>query len=172
MTNTIFLSQSNIICREIISDCLSDVINLRGAEIDIDHAERPDCGKSIPFDMMEANFRKIEECAVMFADITPVMLMRGSGLLQDPIVMLELGYAMGTLGPEGIVPFLNTAQGSIDRVPVSIPVDRILTYRIPLNQEMNPAVSMDKGEKERLTQKIAEIINPYDPDFYPRPQSQ
>ena len=169
MTTTVFLSRSNVFYRELVSHCLSDAINLLEGDIDIDNAERPDYGKSVPHDMMESNLGKIKDCAVMVADITPVVPTKNSELVQDPIVMLELGYAMGKLGPERIVPILNTTRGSIDKVPVSIPRDRVLTYQMSLGQEFNPAVSIDRQEKEKLTRQLAEIIRTYEPDFCLRP---
>lgn len=59
----------------------------------------------------ETILRKIRECAVFVADVTPIVVTKSGKHVPNPNVMIELGYAMKVLDNERIVLVMNTAEG-------------------------------------------------------------
>ncbi|WP_105434876.1 hypothetical protein [Neorhizobium tomejilense] len=65
--------------------------------------------------------RKIREAAVFVADVTPIERTIGGKRVANPNVMIELGYALATLGHERIVLVMNTAEGGkLDHLPFDL----------------------------------------------------
>ncbi|TXC71329.1 hypothetical protein FSB78_10530 [Sphingomonas ginsenosidivorax] len=75
--------------------------------IEVDHDTRG-VGGSPP--IAETILRKIRDCAVLVADVTPIISTPAGKRVPNPNVMLELGYAVHVLGNERIVLLMNGAQ--------------------------------------------------------------
>jgi hypothetical protein len=83
----------------------------------LEDAERPEVDSdtsNVPGSppIAETILRKIRDCAVFVADVTPVGQTPGGKKLVNPNVMIELGYALGTIGHERIILVMNQGEGA------------------------------------------------------------
>ncbi|NEQ39844.1 MAG: hypothetical protein F6K40_27785 [Okeania sp. SIO3I5] len=75
-------------------------------------------------------------------------------LTPNPNVLIELGYAMKTLGEGKIIMVMNTAFGTPEQLPFDLRMRRILTYNMPENnQEKAP-------ERNKLAKSFERAIRP------------
>ncbi|MDJ0556899.1 MAG: nucleotide-binding protein [Microcoleaceae cyanobacterium MO_207.B10] len=51
----------------------------------------------------------------------------------NPNVLIELGYAMKTLGEEKIIMVMNTAFGTPEKLPFDLRMRRVITYNMPVD---------------------------------------
>ena len=140
MSDTVFWSwqadlpaKSN---REFIRNCLAEAVKQVSTALDVDEMERVDLDHDTKdtlgmVDISEAVLNKIRACAVMVADVTPIATTEPGKSLPNPNVMVELGYAMASIGFGRIIAILNTANGDKEEaLPFDIRNRRILTYTL------------------------------------------
>ena len=164
MSDTVFWSwqddlpsKSN---RSFIRDCLVAAVDRVSDALDVDEMERVDLDhdtKGTPgmADISQTILEKITGCAVMVADVTPVVWTTAGKALPNPNVMVELGFAMNAIGFDRIIAVLNTANGDrIETLPFDIRHRRILTYA--LSEDATKADR--KVEREALISKLAGAI--------------
>src|SRR5690349_11799286 len=105
---------------ESLSQAIKQIKQATGLPIVIDSDTRGLPG--IPA-IAESIFKKIEDCDIFFADITPVLedptrvSEKDKHKTPNPNVILELGYAIRCLGWERIILVMNKAYGEPDELP-------------------------------------------------------
>lgn len=125
-------------CRTIIERALGDAVKeiadddsiLVEPVIDRDTLGLPGCP-----DIGEAIFSKVAGAAVFVADVTIINASAAERKTPNPNVLVELGYALGMLGPERVVLVQNTALGRPEDLPFDLRQKRTLTYASPEDAE-------------------------------------
>src|SRR5262249_54774811 len=77
-------------------------------------------------DIHAAILNKIQDCDAAVFDVSFVQA--GVRRHPNPNVLIELGFALGTIGWERIVLVLNDRHGKIEELPFDIRSKRVLTY--------------------------------------------
>lgn len=85
-------------------------------------------------DITHAIFSKIESASVFVCDVS-IIDPTANKPAPNPNVLLELGYAIKTLGWERIVMVMNTAFGEPAKLPFDLRSRRITTYAVAENAE-------------------------------------
>jgi hypothetical protein len=80
-------------------------------------------------DIANTIFSKIEQAYVFVCDISIINPESQSRPTPNPNVLIELGYAIKSLGPERIILIMNTAFGDVDQLPFDLRTRRVTTYR-------------------------------------------
>ena len=80
-------------------------------------------------------FAKIEKSQIFVADVS--IINKGDKLRKapNPNVLVELGYAMKTLGLERIIMVMNAAYGDPELLPFDLRMRRVVTYRMSESQK-------------------------------------
>jgi hypothetical protein len=81
-------------------------------------------------DIAHTIFQKIERAVAFVADVSII----NSGLgrpTPNPNVLIEVGYALKTLGASRTVLVANTANGPVEALPFDLRTKRVLTYHLP-----------------------------------------
>lgn len=100
-------------------------------------------------DIAHTIFQKIEKADAFVADVS--IINPGLGRpTPNPNVLLELGYALKTLGNARTVLVANTVNGSVEMLPFDLRTKRVLTYRLPPGAE-------DKPDQRRKLQEGLEV---------------
>lgn len=88
-------------------------------------------------DIAHTIFQKIEKAAAFVADVS--IINPGLGRpTPNPNVLIELGYALKTLGNPRTVLVANTANGPVESLPFDLRTKRVLTYHLPSGAEDKP----------------------------------
>jgi hypothetical protein len=82
-------------------------------------------------DIANTILAKIEAADVFVADVSFVHDPATQRRTPNPNVLVELGYALGTLGPGKVVCVLNTDTGRIEDLPFDIRGRTVATYTLP-----------------------------------------
>jgi hypothetical protein len=83
----------------------------------------PDIGTTI--------LNKIDASAAIVADVTIVNRGSGTRPAPNPNVLIEVGYALKSLGPRRVILVQNTAFGGPEDLPFDLRQKRVLTYDSP-----------------------------------------
>ncbi len=81
-------------------------------------------------DIAHAIFAKIDRALAFVADVSLVDTNVGGRRTPNPNVLIELGYAVKTLGWERIVLVMNTAYGEVADLPFDLRQKRVLPYSL------------------------------------------
>ena len=92
-------------------------------------------------DIADTIFSKIEGSQIFVADVSIINQSDKSRKAPNPNVLVELGYAIRTLGKERIIMVMNTAHGSPELLPFDLRMRRVITY------------SMVEGEKDQSAER-------------------
>lgn len=129
---------------------------------DLEDAERPTIDSdtsNVPGSppIAETILRKIRECAVFVADVTPVGQTAGGKKLVNPNVMIELGYALAQLGSERIVLVMNQAEGaSLKALPFDLRHWRgPITYSLTRTADGEQRDAIRQGLTDDLVTRLA-----------------
>lgn len=133
--------------RHFVRAALEAAVERLGDHPGLEDAERPSVDSdtsnvsgSPP--IAETILRKIRECAVFIADVTPIETTVGGKKLPNPNVMLELGYALANLGLERIILVMNQSEGASLRV---LPFD-LRHWRAPLTYALRRDAPKDQRQ--------------------------
>src|SRR5690242_7458578 len=107
-------------------------------------AGSPDIAKTI--------FQKIEKADVVVADVSLINSAQQGRPTPNPNVLLELGYALHSLGDERVVLVFNTGFGKIEDLPFDLRMRRVTPY---CSTESTPERST---ERKALESKLDEAI--------------
>lgn len=129
--NTVFYAwQSDLppeVNRYFIREAAEAAIKALRKELAVEQAPRLDHdtkGEPGLPDIFQTILEKIDNCAVFLADISFVAQTTPSNgdakLIPNPNVLIELGYALGSVGPKRIVTVLNTAFGKAESLPFDL----------------------------------------------------
>ncbi|WP_454721866.1 MULTISPECIES: hypothetical protein [Cupriavidus] len=144
MSKTVFWSwQSDrpaATTKDFIKDALAQAIEQVAEELQLEMADRLELdhdtkGEPGLVEIVSTIFRKIEDCQIFVADITPVAEIKtdtATKKIPNPNVMLELGYAIREAGPQRVITVANLAFGG---KPEELPFDLrhrrgAITYRL------------------------------------------
>ena len=105
-------------------------------------------------DIVQTIFDKIEQAQIFVCDISIINKDVNYRLTPNPNVLIELGYAMKTLGEGKIIMVMNTAFGTPEKLPFDLRMRRVITYNMPVdNQEKSP-------ERNNLAKSFERAIIP------------
>ncbi|MGD9920193.1 MAG: hypothetical protein AB7V13_01940 [Pseudorhodoplanes sp.] len=138
----------------------------RRAQLHLDHDTKDTPGWA---DIAEEIFDKIENSAVIIADVTPVASgpsrkdkkNKEIGLrpIMNPNVAIELGYTLRAKGWKNVIPLMNTAYGSVDRMPFDVDRTRrwAVTYKL-----VEGATNVEiKAERKKLASTFIAALKPF-----------
>jgi len=121
MEQTIFYSwQSDTeprIGRYLIRDALKEALSAESGRLELDEATRGEAGSP---DIFSAILRKISGAHLFIADLTLVGSYRESKSTPNPNVLIEYGFALSRLGPERIIPVMNSSYGGPEDLPFDL----------------------------------------------------
>lgn len=95
-------------------------------------------------DIVHTIFAKIDTCDAFVADVSLVMRGDSGRSTPNPNVLVELGYAIKTLGWERIVLVLNTHFGRAEDLPFDLRTKRTTSYCV------DPGAASKAAEKKQL----------------------
>jgi len=122
--------------RQFIRNALDEAVKQAGKELGLEEAERPELDhdtKNTPgmAEITNTILKKISESAVFVADLTPIGESDKGKALPNPNVLIELGWALKSLGPNRIIAVMNTESGCTpDDLPFNIRHRRAMTYAL------------------------------------------
>lgn len=131
-----------------VRDALTQALVQVADDLDLTEADRPEIdhdtkGEPGLVSIVDTIFEKISKAAVFVADLTYVGKTDKGKLLPNPNVMIELGHALSSLGPERIILVSNRAYGGR---PEDLPFD-LRHRRAPIPYDLPPAASADDRRK-------------------------
>ena len=103
-------------------------------------------------DIASTIFAKISASNVFVADVTITTKAEGQRPTPNPNVLIELGYAVKTLGYERVIPVFNTAFGDFPDLPFDLRGRRLLPYNMPAN------VTDRAAERKKLRDQLEEAL--------------
>lgn len=115
--------------------------------------ERDTEGVSGSPDIVQTIFRKIDECSIFVADVTFIAETDSNKYIPNPNVLLELGYAVRTIGWERTVLVLNSAFGKADNLPFNMS-----QHRWPIEYRVTPQTQVRQKRYESLTCALTEAF--------------
>lgn len=130
--------------RGFIRRALEDAVKELANDLNISDAERPpevdEATKNTKgmVNISEAILRKIAECQIYVADLTPVMHTKAEKALPNPNVMYETGWASNKPGYDFIIGVMNThGNRGPDALPFDLRGRRVLTYKLEPDADEN-----------------------------------
>lgn len=141
-------------------DCLKNAIKKINAECNLKESMREDHDtKGIlgTPDIASTIFNKIKNSDVFIADLTFAAKTKKRHF-SNPNVLIELGYALGTIGDSRVVNIINTAYGYPEG---NLPFD-LSHKRWPITYHLSEDNIKDNSKvKEQLTNKLYQILKLY-----------
>ena len=101
-------------------------------------------------------FGKIDGCQLFVGDVSIINHGQGGRKTPNPNVLVELGYALKSLGPERVILVMNTAYGGPEDLPFDLKMRRIVSYNMPQNATERSAER--KILEQRLNVAVRAII--------------
>lgn len=86
-------------------------------------------------DIASTILAKIEQAEVFVCDVSIISQVINSRPTPNPNVLIELGYAMKTLGSKRIIMVMNLAFGKPDLLPFDLRIRRVISYNMPEENE-------------------------------------
>ena len=102
-------------------------------------------------DILATILKKIAASFVFVADVSIVTRAQDCKPCPNPNVLLELGYALRSLGDEKVIVVYNTAFGTLDELPFDLRGRRIAAYRLAPDEQ--PALA-----KQQLALVLQEAL--------------
>jgi hypothetical protein len=103
-------------------------------------------------DIASTIFAKISAAHVFVADVTITTKAEGQRPTPNPNVLIELGYAVKTLGYERVIPVFNTAFGDFPDLPFDLRGRRLLPYNMPAD------VTDRAAERKKLKDQLEDAL--------------
>jgi len=150
--------------RGFIRKALEAALKDATADMNIADAERPEIDEATKntkgmVDIRESILRKIGECQIYVADLTPVSHTKRRKALPNPNVMYETGFASNRPGYDFIIGVMNTHN---NKGPDSLPFDlrgrRILTYNLSTEADQKTRATALKALTRSLAGAIRENL--------------
>jgi len=124
--------------RNLIEDCLEKAIRQirKDDSMRLDPVmDRDTQGVPGSPDIADTIFEKVAAADVFVADVSFVHSAGVGHPTPNPNVLVELGYALGTLGAKKVICVLNTATGRVEDLPFDVRGKRTATYHLPPEPE-------------------------------------
>jgi hypothetical protein len=115
-------------------------------------------------DIAHTIFAKIEKATAFVADVS--IINPGLGRpTPNPNVLIELGYALKTLGNPRTILVANTVNGPVEALPFDLRTRRVLTYHFPPGGEDKPEQrrKLQEGLEAALRAILADLPGPKSP---------
>lgn len=93
-------------------------------------------------DIPKAILEKIEAADIFVADVSIITPKGAERPIPNPNVLIELGYALKTLGPDRVVLVMNKAFGGPEFLPFDLKMKRVIVYEL--------AESSNKAEAKKV----------------------
>lgn len=103
--------------------------------------------------IVQTIFRKIDECSIFIGDVTFIAKTESKKYLPNPNVLLELGYAVKTVGWERTILILNSAYGEANELPFDM-----LQHRWPIKYKLTPKTETRDKKREELEKTLKYAI--------------
>ena len=100
-------------------------------------------------DIVHSIFQKIENAAVFIADVTIISDETANRATPNPNVLVELGYALKTLGSGRVLMVMNTAYGDIKKLPFDLDHRRVITYEFH-EKDKGKTIPDERGKEENV----------------------
>lgn len=158
LSKTIFFSwQSDLpagVTRVLIERAIEQVLAARkNVSVHLnENVDRDTMNTSGSPDIVDSVFKKIDACSVFVADISLINEQSAVKRTPNPNVLVELGYAIKTVGWENIILVFNEAYGDLKDVPFDLRQRRTLKYTALSGQVKQQA-------EDKLSAEIAQIIS-------------
>jgi hypothetical protein len=133
------------------------------------HLDHDTMGETGWVDITQSIFAKIDDSAVFIADVTPVVTSASQidakgneiGLrpIMNPNVAIELGYALKSLAWSKIIPVMNTAYGSVERMPFDI--DRTRRWAITYDLKEGATKAEIRDARAMLAKAFVSALKGY-----------
>jgi hypothetical protein len=108
-------------------------------------------------DIANTILAKIEQSQVFVCDVSIINQGEKSRKTPNPNVLIELGYAIKTLGSDRILMIMNTAFGPPEQLPFDLSKKRVATYRMP--EECKDRATERKALTSKLEEALRTIFN-------------
>ena len=136
--------------RTFVREALEEAAKAVAEELGLTDAERPEIDhdtKDIPgwAKITDTILEKIDGCAIFVADVTPVAV-SGTKKVPNPNVVLELGYALKSIGFQKLILVCNAAFGG-DK-PEELPFD-MRDRRAPIFYDLAPSSDGKRRDAQR-----------------------
>ena len=106
-------------------------------------------------DIIQTIMSKIEISTLMVADITPVGKTKHEKLLPNPNVLIELGYALRSVGDKRVIAIMNEGYGDeVGKLPFDLSNRRVLCYTLSANANKNERRITRKKTIEKFVDAI------------------
>lgn len=143
----------------LIHDALELAIEKVASDLSLTEAERPEVdhdtkGEPGLVSIVDKIFEKISQAAVFVGDLTFVGQTPAGKMLPNPNVMIELGHAITSLGPEHIILVSNQAYGG---KPEDLPFD-LRHRRAPISYNLPETASNE--DRKKAKQELAKLLAP------------
>lgn len=143
---------------DFIKKCLEEAVKQLKDQGTVEEAPRVDHDMKEVYgdeDVFQTILNKIRECDIFVADISIVGKTPNGKFLPNPNVLLELGYALNSVGTKRIIKIMNTAYGK----PEGLPFD-MAHKRWPYQYELKDTATAQKRENmiPKVANHLAEII--------------
>ena len=158
------------LCRSLIQNALRDAVLQLEAEHDFDVVQRPEFtveqdtqGEAGSPAVADTIFRKIRQCDAFVADLTFTGCRAGKpeSPAPNPNVLIEYGYALGTLGHERIIAVLNEDFGKCNDLPFDIKHRRWpIVFRTSGDGADDPTRATRRAVREQLAKDLVRAIQP------------
>lgn len=147
--------------KNFVKSALESALQVATENLDLSEADRPELDhdtKGAPglVSIVDTIFKKIEEAAVFVGDITFVGNTTAGKKLPNPNVMIELGHALTSIGPERIILVTNSAYGCR---PEDLPFD--LRHRrgpIAYNLPDGATLEEQRAAKKQLMKDLGHAL--------------
>lgn len=153
--------------RAFIRSALDEAVKQAGEELGLEPAERPELDhdtKNTPgmAEITNTILKKISESAVFVADLTPIGESDQGKALPNPNVLIELGWALKSLGPERIIAVMNTESGYVpDDLPFDIRHRRAMVYALSTDASKADRAKVRKKLTADLTAALKTNLGEY-----------
>lgn len=154
------------VARIFIKDALEAAVKELNRKLDVEESDRPfqldhdTKGEPGHPDIFNTILRKIDECAIFVADLSLVGATKGDEKLPNPNVLIELGYAMKSLGAERWILVMNDAFGRPDRLPFDLKHKRWpICFTLPSDSSSELKQEAKRGLVSKLTDAMRSIID-------------
>jgi hypothetical protein len=91
---------------------------------------------------------KIEKCQIFVCDVSFINSGLPTRLTPNPNVLVELGYALRSLGPERVLMVMNSAFGKPEMLPFDLRMKRVISYEM----------LAESAERSKARKKLASTL--------------
>jgi len=154
------------VARYFIKDAIETTVKELNRKLDVEESDRAfqldhdTKGEPGHPDIFNTILRKIDECAIFVADLSFVGATEGDEKLPNPNVLIELGYAMKSVGAERSILVMNDAFGTPDHLPFDLKHKRWpICFTLPPGSSSEVKQEARQGLVSKLTEAMRSIID-------------